>query len=497
MKDTVKKSENSRLIKSISLFLVSYFVLIALVFVMIVLNDVETWQTYLRDHVTDMLLLVVSIFFLFGIIFFYFLYEDPYLLLKGKDIALVFTLIIFSIVICYVFGRYVHIYARPLAMFAFLAYFLINRRHALVLNFVFIFLVFVIDLFTNTFPDTSINVGVYMSLMLGFVSGMFAIFFAGTVKTRGGLMLRGVFIAVPTVAVVLLFNIPDFANNDWINYVSDAGFRLLGCIISAVLALAFLPVFESMFNRLTVFRLRELTSTDAALLVRLKKEAPGTFNHSLIVAQLAESCAVAIGDNAELARTAAYYHDVGKLKQPDCFTENQADYNLHDEITPELSADIIRSHTKDGYDLLIANKLPKEIANVAREHHGTLPIKYFYDKAVRYSGDANIKDFSYLGPVPKTKISAIIMISDAVEAATRAAQDRSPERVEKICRSIIEERMDLGQFDECDITLNELSIIKQTLVEALSGVHHQRVTYPSIQFNRDRKAVRTEEDRNV
>ena len=229
--------------------------------------------------------------------------------------------------------------------------------------------------------------------------------------------------------------------------------------------------------------------------MRLKQEAPGTFNHSLIVAQLSETCAVAIGENAELARAAAYYHDIGKLKQPDCFTENQTGYNVHDELTPELSADIIRSHAKDGYELLKAARFPKLIADVAREHHGTLPIKYFYNKAMKLSGgDADVADYSYLGPTPQSKIAAIVMISDASEAATRALRDRSPASVERTVRSIIEERMDLDQFAECDITIRELTIIKQTLVEALSGVHHHRVEYPAIRFNRDRQAVKEEKD---
>ena len=185
------------------------------------------------------------------------------------------------------------------------------------------------------------------------------------------------------------------------------------------------------------------------------------------------------------ARAVAYYHDVGKLKQPDCFTENQTGYNIHNELTPELSADIIRSHAQDGYDLLSANHMPQLFADVAREHHGTLPIKFFYAKAMKLSGgDANVKDYSYLGPTPHSKIAAIVMIADASEAAVRAMRDRTPESVEKIVRSIIEERMDLDQFVECDITMRELTVIKQTLVAALSGIHHQRVAYPAIRFNK-------------
>ncbi len=489
MSEFAKK--NRRLIQSGGIFLLCYFGMLFIVFLMMIINDVHGWHLYIRNNFSSILSLLVSVFFLFGIIYFYYFFEDRSFLLKTRNVLLIFSLIYVSVIICYIFGRFIHLYARPFAMFALLVLFLLNRRQALFLNFIFAFLLFVIDLFTNNYAVASVNDEIYSSLMLSFVSGTFAVFLAGETKTRGALLLTGVMITIPSLIVVLLFKIPEIAT-DWIDYVSAAGFRVLGCVLASVLTLAFLPVFETLFNRLTVFRLRELTSTNAPLLVRLNKEAPGTFNHSLIVAQLAETCAVAIGENAELARAAAYYHDVGKLRQPDCFTENQTGYNLHDEITPELSADIIRSHTRDGYDFLVQSRMPQIIADVAREHHGTLPIKYFYNKAIKYSGDADLKDFSYLGPIPQTKIAAIVMISDAAEAATRAAADRSPEKVERTCRAIIEERMDLGQFDECDITMRELTVIKSTLVEALSGIHHHRVEYPAIRFNREKKAVKTE-----
>ena len=485
-----KKSERDkrRLIASAFVFLACYALVLLVVLLMFIVNDPSGWKAFFRQNSSDVFSIIVAAFFIFGIGYFYFYFEDREFLYKLSNVALFFSVIIFSAIICYIFGRFVSIYARPYAMFALLWLFLKNRRQALFLNFLFIFLMFSIDLFGNNIAMTAELV--YTTMLLGFVSGTFAVFVASKVKNRFGLLLTGFLLAVPTVLIIFFFQIPNKSYN-WINYVSSAGYQILGCIVSSVCAIAFMPLFESIFNRLTTFRLRELTSTNAALLVRLKAEAPGTFNHCLIVAQLAESCAVAIGENAELARAAAYYHDVGKLKDPQRFTENQTDYNVHSELTPDLSADIIRSHAQDGYDLLIRNHLPKEIADVAREHHGTLPIKYLYDKAVRYSGDADLKDFSYLGPIPQTKIAAIVMIADAAEAAARA--DRSPENVEKLCRAIIEERMDLKQFDECDITMKELSIIKMTIVEALSGVNHHRVEYPEIRFNREKQAVKTEE----
>ena len=483
---------NSRLVGSAFVFAACYIILCLVIFLMIVINDPTGWIGFLRENYTGILTLAVCTLLLCFIIYYYYYFEDREFLARSRNILLIFSLVTVCVVLSYLFGKFVNIYARPCALLALLCVFLFNRRQAIMLNFIFSILMFVIDTYTNNFSADGATSQVYYSLMLNFVCGTFAIFASGSNKTRGGLLLTGCVIAVPTVVIVTLLQVTSLYS-DWIAFVASIGYSIIGCVVSAVLALAGLPVFETVFNRLTVFRLRELTSTNAPLLVRLKQEAPGTFNHSLIVAQIAESCAVAIGENAELARAAAYYHDVGKLKQPDCFTENQTGYNVHDELMPELSADIIRSHAKDGYELLTAAHFPQIIADVAREHHGTLPIKYFYDKAMKLSGgDADIKDYSYLGPTPRTRIAAIVMIADASEAATRALSDRSPENVERTVRAIIEERMDLDQFADCDITIRDLSVIRVTLVETLSGVHHHRVEYPAIRFNRDRQAVKEE-----
>ena len=216
-------------------------------------------------------------------------------------------------------------------------------------------------------------------------------------------------------------------------------------------------------------------------------KAPGTFNHSLTVSTLAESCAVAIGENPLLARAAAYYHDIGKLKQPEYFTENQTGYNPHNELSPELSTDIIKAHTRDGYDLIKKYHLPDILADVAREHHGTLPIKYFYAKALKYTeGELDIADFSYSGPRPRSKIAAIIMICDGSEAAVRSLHDRSQEKVDQMVRMIIEERMDLEQFNECDLTMKDIDIIRSTISQSLGGVYHDRIKYPKLKIGKNR-----------
>jgi hypothetical protein len=315
---------------------------------------------------------------------------------------------------------------------------------------------------------------------------MFAIFFGKHIHTRFGVLGTAIVIAVPSVIIISLLEATDFESFGIADYFCHIGFGVLGSIFSVAFFMILLPIFENVFRILTVFRLHELIGPDAKLLKRLKEEAPGTFNHSVVVAGLAESCASAIGENAELARAAAYYHDVGKMRQPEFFTENQGDTNKHDELTPELSVDIIRSHTKDGADLLRAYHMPEFFADVAEQHHGTMPITYFYTKALRMSdGEINIKDYSYLGPKPSSKIAAIIMIADACEASTRSLQDRSAKNVESMVRNIIQQRMDLEQLSECDLSMNELQIIKETLVGSLTGIYHHRIKYPDVRFTRN------------
>ena len=485
-----EEKKRSGLVGSAFALVGCYAVLCLFCFIMIVVNDPAGWTGYLLENYTDILTLGVCALLLSCIVYYYYYFEDRTFVAQARNILLIFSLMLVCLILDYVFGKLIGIYARPCALFALMCVFLFNRRQAILLNFIFSVFMFVIDTYTNNFSADGATTQVYYSLMLHFVCGTFAVFAAAGAKTRGGLLLTGCVISVPTVIIVTLLQVATISD-ELVPFFISLGCAVFGCVVSGILALAGLPVFEKLFNRLTVFRLRELTGTNAPLLVRLKQEAPGTFNHSLVVAQLAESCAVAIGENAELARAAAYYHDVGKLKLPDFFTENHSDYNFHYELMPELSADIIRSHARDGYELLTAAHFPKLIADVAREHHGTLPIKYFYDKAMRLSGgEADVKDYSYLGPTPRSRIAAIVMIADASEAATRALKDRSPEKVERTIRTIIEERMDLDQFADCAITIRDLSVIRRTLVETLSGVHHHRVEYPAIRFNRDRKAVK-------
>ena len=258
---------------------------------------------------------------------------------------------------------------------------------------------------------------------------------------------------------------------------------LNGSIISSFLALGALPFFETIFNIMTPVKLLELANPNHPLLGRLLKETPGTYHHSIMVANLAEAAAEAVGANSLLARVGGYYHDIGKIKRPYFFIENQLGVaeNPHDRVAPGLSTLIVTSHVKDGVDLAREYRLPERIIDFVREHHGTTLVSYFYSRAAEdeRSGCQVIEeDFRYEGPRPGSKETAIVMLADAVEAAVRSLVKPTPGRIEAIIRRIIKDRLYDHQLDKCDLTLRNLDTISDTFMKVLSGMFHPRVGYP-------------------
>ena len=487
-------------LKSVFLFLTHFLIFITIAAALLLGNKLGRIREYMREQGANYLYALFCIFLLFVIAYLYFFFENREMLTSGKNIALIFTVIDLQLVLSCLIGYNVAIYARPVAIVALLIFVLVGRRDAIFMNILSALLIFVIDLFAM--PEVATKV-CCSSLIIAFSAGMFAIFLASQAKTRFRILLIGLLIVVPMDIVIFLLEISNLLNagetvsnqSEFQKIFMQMGYGLFGGVMSTVIFLALLPFFEWLFNCLTVFRLRELTSSDSKILKKLKEEAPGTYNHSMMVSQLAEASAAAIGENVDYARAAALYHDVGKLHDPEHFTENQGDYNLHDELTPELSADISRSLAKDGYTLIRNHHLPEFLADVAREHHGTMPIRYFYAKALKLTdGELNIEDYSYMGPKPQTKLAAIIMICDASEAAVRAVNARTPEETEKAIRAVIEERMDLEQFAECDVTMADLTKIRHALVNTLSGVYHHRIKYPGIKYRRTANGTKGENE---
>ena len=344
------------------------------------------------------------------------------------------------------------------------------------LNGVFSILMLLCDLFEM--PITQYDRQVYISVIINYLAGILGVFLIDGEGSRIKVFSKGFVISIPVIVSVICL---EFSQG--LELINLCFYALGSGVVSTILTMFIVPFLENVYGRLTNFRLAELTDHKAKLIKLLKERAPGTFNHTVILSTLAESCATAINENPLLARACAYYHEIGKVKKPDYFTENQYGRNPHDELSPELSTDIIRAHAKDGSDLIKRRRLPQVLADACEQHHGTMPIRYFYAKALKFTdGELSIEKYSYYGPKPKTKINAIIMICDACEAKVRSVANRTHENVDKAVKEIIEERMDLDQFTDCDITLRELDIIRNTITNTLAGVYHERVKYPKLKI---------------
>ena len=460
-------------------------VLFAIFLLMIAINNGAGTTEYIKNNTNGIVLICISLFIVSGITYCYFYLENKKYILRAGKIAEVFLLQAVTMLASFLIGKYVNPSARPMVFLPLMAVTLLGRREAIFLNIVSALQMFILDNFsdvTGLFSASGASIS-YNLLIVAFCTGMIGIFVMPKIKTRIGSVLIAFVLLIPIEVITVLLGTVDAEQFE--KLLNMLLYGALSSFFSVLLYMFLLPVFEAVFSELTIFRLRELASEQAKLIKRLKNNAPGTYHHSMTVAQIAEACAQAIGEDSELARAAAYYHDVGKLKNPEMFTENQTDYNVHNELTPELSVDIIRSHTRDGASLIRKAHLPEFFADIAIQHHGTMPIKYFYAKALKMSdGELNIENYSYAGPTPATKIAAIIMIADASEAAARSLTSRTPEKVEELVRNIIEERLDLEQFDHCDITMSELTTIKLTVVSQLTGVYHSRVAYPKLKISK-------------
>jgi putative nucleotidyltransferase with HDIG domain len=257
-------------------------------------------------------------------------------------------------------------------------------------------------------------------------------------------------------------------------------------ILTAVLVIGILPFFEAVFGILSPLKLIELSNPNIPLMRKLLTETPGTYHHSIMVGNLSEAAAEAIGADGLLCRVGSYYHDIGKTRRPSYFIENQSNMeNPHDTLDPSLSKSIIIAHTRDGVEMLKEHKIPKPICDIAQQHHGTTLLKYFYHKALQKldeTGSQNEvaeEEYRYPGPKAQSKEAAIVGIADCVEAAVRSLRNPTIEQIDTMVEKIIKQRLDDGQFNECDLTLKELNIINITLRETLLGIFHSRIEYPS------------------
>lgn len=296
---------------------------------------------------------------------------------------------------------------------------------------------------------------------------------------KAGLM--GSIFGVVLVASLLLFE--DHGTNK--EALFAASFALGGGLLTAVFVIGLLPFLEVAFGILSPLKLVELSNMNHPLLRKLLTETPGTYHHSVMVGNLADTAAEAIGADGLLCRVGAYYHDIGKTKRPSYFIENQSNMeNPHDKIDPALSKSIIVAHARDGVEMLKEYNIPKPIRDIAEQHHGTTLLQYFYHKAKKQAEEKGEKppeesEYRYPGPNAQTKEAAIVGIADCVEAAVRSLRNPTVEQIDSMVRKIIKGRLDDGQFNECDLTIKELDRIAKALNETLLGIFHSRIEYPA------------------
>lgn len=317
---------------------------------------------------------------------------------------------------------------------------------------------------------------------IGVVASLVGAYSVERVTHRGTFMRAGFLVSLMNIVAILAMNLlqPE-SRVDVHQLLLELGLGALNGLISAILTMGVLPFFETAFGLLTAIRLLELSNPSNPLLKKLLMEAPGSYHHSLIVGNLAEAAAEMVGADPLICRVGAYYHDVGKTRRPMFFVENQmTKENPHDKIAPSLSHLIITSHVTDGLAMLEKAGLPKPIRDICATHHGTTILWYFYNKARELDKNGSVKadDYRYPGPRPKTRENAILMICDAVEAAVRSMSKPTPGRVEGVIRKIIRDRLQDGQLDECDLTLQDLDVMVGAFMKTLKGIYHSRIEYP-------------------
>jgi len=338
-------------------------------------------------------------------------------------------------------------------------------------------------------PQVALMLTVLMSLLMGVVTGFqlgltiytliggsTAIFVLYQRQQRSELMMSGLFIGTANVFSVLLLALLSGVLPP-LQRIALAAFN---GVTAAVVAIGLLPFLENLFGLTSAIRLLELANPNQPLLKRLLVEAPGTYHHSIMVGNLAEAAADCVGADALLVRVGAYYHDIGKLKRPYFFVENQiAQDNPHEKLTPTLSTLIITAHVKEGVELARQASLPEVIVDILEQHHGTDLVRYFYARAAENTQTELAEtDFRYDGPRPQTKEAALVMLADSVEAAVRSMVKPTPAKIEALTTRIIKERLTEGQFDQCDLTLRDLERIKSAFLKVLGGIFHTRIEYP-------------------
>lgn len=317
-------------------------------------------------------------------------------------------------------------------------------------------------------------------MLIGIISSMLGSTLLKKMQQRNELLYSTLYIAVASAVLTLSTGI--LISSDFVYVLINGGIAVIGGLLSGIFALGILPFLEGTFNEVTTLKLLELSNPNNPLLKKLLMEAPGTYHHSMLVANLAEMAAEEVGANSVITRIGSYYHDIGKTERPYFFGENQMNGdNPHNNITPSLSTMIIKSHVKDGIELAKKHNLPKVIQDIISEHHGKTLVKYFYYTMKNIAQDPDeIKeeDYRYEGPIPSTKEAGIVMLADSIEASVRSIKDPNKDKINEMVNNIMDDKLSSGQLNNCNLTLKDIEKIRVCFLNTLNGIYHHRVEYP-------------------
>ena len=421
-----------------------------------------------KDYIYTYIILAFFVLFVLGMQYMYLKKEKKEILIDTKLVFLILLLNLLSVISARVF-TFVSLFIIPIACAPILMTVFLDSKISIVINSLNLLFVTVIVGF-----DPQV-------ILIGIVSTIVSSTTLKKVSQRNDILYSTAYVAAAVAVVILSSGI--LLSNNIKQILLDVILAVFGAFISGILAMGLLPFLESSFSLVTNMKLLELSNPNNPLLKRLLMEAPGTYHHSVMVANLAEVAAEEVGANPMLVRVGAYYHDVGKIKRPFFFGENQlGGTNPHDKISPTLSTTIIISHVKDGLELAKEYDIPKVVSDMIVQHHGTTLVKYFYYTLKNSSenpDEIREEDFRYPGPKPQSKEAAIIMMADSVEAAVRSIQEPTLEKIEDMVNNIVKDKMNSNQLNECDLTFRELEVIKACFLRVLKGIYHHRIEYPT------------------
>lgn len=395
--------------------------------------------------------------------------------LASKPLTLLSLIAVLVTGICLGISRW-NPYVMPVPLGAMLVFLLIDKRLSLYVN---LGLGLIASLLTGAGAGT-FTIAVLPIILMSMVSGPVILMAFSRRMLRTTTLLAGVLVGISNFLCTLSVGLINSAEMSTV--LTNALWALGGGIFSAILCIGIQPLMEALFNIATNPKLIELSNPNQPLLRRLLLEAPGTYHHSIIVANLAEAATAAVCGNDLLARVGAYYHDIGKLKRPMYFKENQMGDNPHDRTDPRVSAAIVTAHPRDGAAMAQKARIPEPVVEIIRQHHGDSVPLWFYDKAVKLYGSENvdINAFRYDGPRPRTKEAACVMLADTIEAAARSIPDPTPEKVDALIRKLVHNTLNGGQLDDSLLTFRDLEKICSAFSTVLTGVFHERIEYPDI-----------------